>query len=251
MREHLHSTQCCSAWGTRRLPDGLAFMMIPSIRAVSAPLPRMVQLGFGSGDGMVRDTVHRTGRPSENHHDYTMVSPENQPPITIGKCYLHQQPSCSLPPEGDFVISGTSSEDGNKACLEDAPTKRWYLIAQQGPAQLCSTGTWFLMQDITYRYIYLNLCITHTMSAIVCIYIYTRIYTWFYRCVFYKINMHICEYKYIYIYEFIVKNAAQHPLYPVQHAAYHICIHNVGVPGEASDELLVAPCKQTWQLNIQ
>jgi hypothetical protein len=63
--------------------------------------------------------------------------------------------------------------------------------------------------------------------------------------------MHICEYKYIYIYEFIVKNAAQHPLYPVQHAAYHICIHNVGVPGEASDELLVAPCKQTWQLNIQ
>lgn len=35
---------------------------------------------------------------------------------------------------GDFVISGTSSEDGNKACLEDAPTKRWYLIAQQGEA---------------------------------------------------------------------------------------------------------------------
>eukprot|EP00438_Fugacium_kawagutii_P002381 Skav201010 [mRNA] locus=scaffold991:302198:308228:- [translate_table: standard] len=32
----------------------------------------------------------------------------------------------------DFVISGTSSTDGNKACLEDAPTKKWFLIAQQG-----------------------------------------------------------------------------------------------------------------------
>lgn len=35
-------------------------------------------------------------------------------------------------PEDDFVISGTSSADGNKACLEDAPTKKWFLIAQQG-----------------------------------------------------------------------------------------------------------------------
>ena len=153
-------------------------MMIPSIRAVSAPLPRMVQLGFGSGDGMVRDTVHRTGRPSENHHDYTMVSPENQPPITIGKCYLHQQPSCSLPPEGDFVISGTSSEDGNKACLEDAPTKRWYLIAQQGPAQLCSTGTWVF--DARHNIpLYLSESMYNTYNVCDCmhIYIYTRIYT--------------------------------------------------------------------------
>lgn len=50
----IHRPIDCSlaSWGTRRLPDGPAFTMIPSILAVSAPLPRMVPLGFGAGDGM-------------------------------------------------------------------------------------------------------------------------------------------------------------------------------------------------------
>ena len=36
----------------------------------------------------------------------------------------------------EFVISGTSSKDGSKACAEDAPTKKWYLTATPGGSLL-------------------------------------------------------------------------------------------------------------------
>ena len=32
--------------------------------------------------------------------------------------------------QDEFVISGTSATDGSKACAEDAPTKKWYLIGK-------------------------------------------------------------------------------------------------------------------------
>eukprot|EP00435_Cladocopium_sp_Y103_P052834 s731_g16.t1 len=59
---------------------------------------------------------------------------------------------------GDFVISGTSAADGNKACLEDAPTKKWYLIAQQGEASdellvapCCFTNEWVQSSKQTWH----------------------------------------------------------------------------------------------------
>ncbi|CAJ1353815.1 unnamed protein product [Effrenium voratum] len=44
-----------------------------------------------------------------------------------------KHPGCEreIRKDGDeFVISGTSATDGSKACAEDAPTKKWYLIGK-------------------------------------------------------------------------------------------------------------------------
>lgn len=194
MREHLHSTQCCSeARGDCQMVWHLWWSQASGLRALhyqgwcSLDILDLV-------DGMVRELggqVRTIMITPWYHRKTTPLSPLVNV-ISTNSQAVH------------FHLRATlwSRELAQKMATRHA-------LKMLRPRD----GTWsrnkdqlsyvqqvlgFLMQDITYPlYLFESMYNTYNVCDCMHIYIYTRMYTWFYRCVFYKINMHICKNKYI------------------------------------------------------